>query len=298
VLGTVAGTTANINAATLSVNADNKTITYGDTPPTPTYTLGGFVAGENNTTANVTGNAACSISPSAGPGAGTYTDAIDCGVGNLDASNYVFVPGSKGTLTINKADQTITFPVITNKPLGSENFDPGASVASGLPVSYSASPASFCTIVSGKVHVVAIGACTVTASQDGNLNYNPAPNVSRTFNVIYAFNGFFQPVDMDKINVVQAGSAIPIKFNLSGDQGLNIFAAGWPKVSAAIACDPSIAVDAIEETVTAGGSSLSYGNGQYIYVWKTDKPWASSCRRLDVKFVDGQTKSAMFQFKK
>jgi hypothetical protein len=38
--------------------------------------------------------------------------------------------------------------------------------------------------------------------------------------------------------------------------------------------------------------------GQYIYVWKTDKAWASTCRQLDVKFVDGTMYSARFQFKK
>jgi hypothetical protein len=282
----------------LLVNANDLSRVYGSSSPAASASFSGFISGENAGNVTITGDANCSIDGGAGPNVGTYNDAIECAPGTLLAANYSFATGSKGKLTITKADQTIALPVITNKALGSLDFDPGATASSGLAVSYAASPASFCTIVSGNVHVVAIGACTVTASQDGNLNYNPAPNVSRTFNVIYAFNGFFQPVDMDKINVVQAGSAIPIKFNLSGDQGLNIFAAGWPKVSPAIACDPSIAVDAIEETVTAGGSSLSYGAGQYIYVWKTDKPWASSCRRLDLKFVDGQTKSAMFQFKK
>jgi hypothetical protein len=48
-------------------------------------------------------------------------------------------------------------------------------------------------------------------------------------------------------------------------------------------------VDAVEETVTAGGSTLSYdaSSGQYIYVWKTEKSWAASCRQLVVKFADG-----------
>jgi hypothetical protein len=57
-------------------------------------------------------------------------------------------------------------------------------------------------------------------------------------------------------------------------------------------------LDAIEETVTAGNSSLQYdaGAGQYIYVWKTDKAWAATCRQLVVKFVDGSTQVANFNF--
>jgi Domain of unknown function (DUF4082) len=40
----------------------------------------------------------------------------------------------------------------------------------------------------------------------------------------YNFSGFFQPVNnMPTLNVAKAGSAIPVKFSLGGDQGLDIF---------------------------------------------------------------------------
>jgi len=57
-------------------------------------------------------------------------------------------------------------------------------------------------------------------------------------------------------------------------------------------------VDGVEETVSAGGSSLSYdaSTGQYRYVWKTDKLWAGSCRQLVLQFDDGQQQRATFQF--
>jgi hypothetical protein len=120
-----------------------------------------------------------------------------------------------------------------------------------------------------------------------------------TFNVIvnYAFDGFFRPVDrLPTVNVVKAGQAIPVKFSLGGNQGLAIFAAGYPKV-VAMACSGAVQ-DAVEETVTAGGSSLQYDatTGQYIYVWKSDKSWAGSCRQLQVKFADGTTQVANFSF--
>lgn len=54
---------------------------------------------------------------------------------------------------------------------------------------------------------------------------------------------------------------------------------------------------AVEETVTAGGSSLSYGSGQYVYVWKSEKAWANSCRQLQVSLADGTTHVANFSFK-
>jgi hypothetical protein len=99
------------------------------------------------------------------------------------------------------------------------------------------------------------------------------------------------------INTVKAGSAIPVKFSLGGNQGLNIFASGSPS-SGQIACATGAPLDAIQATVTAGGSSLSYdpSTGQYVYVWKTDKAWAGTCRQLDVQLSDGSHHVADFEF--
>jgi len=115
----------------------------------------------------------------------------------------------------------------------------------------------------------------------------------------FQFSGFFQPVDNPPtINVANAGSAVPVKFSLNGNQGLDIFEVGYPK-SQAIACDTTSPLDTLEETSTAGSSSLSYdpSTDQYIYVWKTNKIWANTCRQLVVKLNDGSSHVANFKFK-
>jgi predicted extracellular nuclease len=125
------------------------------------------------------------------------------------------------------------------------------------------------------------------------------PNVA-TFHVIFNWTGFFSPVaNPPTLNTVKAGQAVPVKFSLNGDQGLNIFAAGYPQ-STAIACDSSESQAAIEETITAGSSSLSYDpiTDTYNYVWKTDKGWAGTCRQLVVKLVDGTYHYADFALTK
>jgi hypothetical protein len=130
---------------------------------------------------------------------------------------------------------------------------------------------------------------------DGNV----IGSLQRTYVVQYPFNGFFSPVDNEPVlNVVKAGSAFPVLFSLSGNQGLDIFASGYPK-SQMIACDASAPADGIESTLTAGGSSLSYdpSTGRYTYVWKTDKSWSGTCRVLIVKTKDGVTHRADFKFK-
>lgn len=117
---------------------------------------------------------------------------------------------------------------------------------------------------------------------------------------VFEFEGFFAPVlNLPAVNVVRAGAAVPVKFSLDGDQGLDIFAAGSP-TSTPVACDASDPVGAIEETVTAGASGLSYDatTGQYIYVWKTRPAWAGSCRELVLTFTDGSVQRAQFQFRR
>jgi hypothetical protein len=99
------------------------------------------------------------------------------------------------------------------------------------------------------------------------------------------------------LNTVKVGQAIPIKFDLGEDYGLNIFAPGQPS-SSLVACGLT-AEDSIEETVNAGNSSLSYDaiSGHYIYVWKTNTAWSGTCRTLVVKLNDGTYHKANFKFK-
>jgi hypothetical protein len=117
--------------------------------------------------------------------------------------------------------------------------------------------------------------------------------------VIFNFTGFFQPVDNPPVfNQVKAGSSIPIKFSLSGDQGLEIFAAGYP-ASTRVICDSSDGIDPIEETVTGGSSGLTYDpfTGLYTYVWKTSKSWRGTCREFVIQLTDGTLHYAYFTFR-
>ena len=115
--------------------------------------------------------------------------------------------------------------------------------------------------------------------------------------VTYAFSGFMPPVDnAPMVNTVKAGSAIPVKFSLGADLGLDIFMTGSPK-AVSYTCDGA-ATDAIEQTVSSTASALTYSaaTGQYTYVWKTDKSWGGGCRRLELSLKDGSTQVALFHF--
>jgi len=68
--------------------------------------------------------------------------------------------------------------------------------------------------------------------------------------------------------------------------------------SITVPCNASSIIEDIEGTVTAGGSSLSYDPvaDQYVYVWKTDKLWAGTCRKLTVRLADGTDRVAYLTF--
>jgi len=115
----------------------------------------------------------------------------------------------------------------------------------------------------------------------------------------YDFGGFYQPVDnpgtTGVVNTAKAGAAIPIRFTLGWDFGLDVLAAGSP-TSTPYTCS-SASENAIEETVTSSTSSFSYEPGaeRYSYIWKTDKAWSGTCRKLKVTLKDGTSHEALFK---
>jgi hypothetical protein len=148
---------------------------------------------------------------------------------------------------------------------------------------------------SGEVFPVGKTTVAVTATDDaGNIATS-----SFTVTVLHNFSGFLQPVEnLPLLNVINAGQAVPVKFSLSGNKGLNILAAGYP-ISGQIACDANEPGAVIEETFAAGGSSLSYDAAAdvYGYVWKTDKAWKGTCRVLALRLKDGSDHFAKFRFR-
>ena len=137
-----------------------------------------------------------------------------------------------------------------------------------------------------------------------HIEFRTGISYADTFDVIQActrlsFAGFFQPIDNGVFNRMKAGRAIPVKFSLGGDHGLDIFAAGYPRVTT-VSCAGNATAGPNEETKTAGGSTLTYdaASDRYQYVWKTEKSWAGSCRRLELTFFDGSVQTALFDFTK
>jgi hypothetical protein len=231
-------------------------------------------------------------------------------IDNVPPTISTVVASPAGQLTLGSNNQVSTTVTVTfTDPAGTNDedyttsitCDNGAAAVTGSPKTYgtsSGSSSATCTYTAATVGVRTISA-TVT-DKDGGVSTAKTTTVQ----VIYNWTGFFQPVDNNNLNVAKAGSAIPVKFNLGGNQGLNIFWTGdakaYPNSSQVNCSNINDDQDSIEETVNAGNSSLTYDTtaGQYIYVWKSEKSWAGTCRRLDVKLADGTMHQAYFKWTK
>ncbi len=79
--------------------------------------------------------------------------------------------------------QTITFQMLPDRPLGSSPPTLSATASSGLPVSFSSQTPSVCSVAGTNLSLVAIGACLIRATQEGNAQFLPAPAVTQGFTV-------------------------------------------------------------------------------------------------------------------
>ncbi|MBJ6608778.1 MAG: hypothetical protein JG718_00285 [Candidatus Thiothrix moscowensis] len=110
--------------------------------------------------------------------AGTFNGATSGVFSGLSGSNA-------WTFTTGKGNQTVTFDAATptNKTLGDAAFSVTITASSGLTPTLGSSTTDVCTVSGNTVTLVAVGTCTLTASQEGNDSYNAAAQVTKDITV-------------------------------------------------------------------------------------------------------------------
>jgi hypothetical protein len=163
-----------VSPAQLIITAASLTVGYGDAVPAITASYSGFVNGDNS--ASLTAGPACNTTYTPTSPIGSTFPTSCSGAADPNYSiQYV-----AGTLSVNGArlTQIITFSQPpTPVTYGASAIALSASSSSGLPVSFTGT-SGVCFVSGNSLDVVGAGACIVTASQAGNMNYKSAPTVS------------------------------------------------------------------------------------------------------------------------
>ncbi len=127
-----------------------------------------------STTANVCTVATATVTILA---AGTCTVAATQ-AGN---ANYAAATAVTRSFTVARAAQTVTFNSLSGLAYTPSTFQVAATSSSVLAVTFNSATSGVCTVAGTAVSMLAQGTCTITASQAGNSNYLPAPDVPQSF---------------------------------------------------------------------------------------------------------------------
>ena len=98
--------------------------------------------------------------------------------------NYNAAAQQTQTTAIGKANQIITFTNPGQRTLVSPNVNLSASSTSGLTVAFATQTPSICSVTGSQATMLAVGTCTIRASQAGNGDYNAAANDDESFTVV------------------------------------------------------------------------------------------------------------------
>src|SRR5882724_1288016 len=217
-----------------SIAKGNQTITFG--------ALSGKIFGDADFAVSATSSSGLAVNFAASGNctvAGSTVHLTGAGSCTITASqegdsNYNSATDAPQSFTITKASQTITFGALAGKNFGDADFTVSATASSSLPVSFAAS--GNCSIAGLTVHIVGAGSCTITASQEGDSNYNSATDVPQSFTIAKGSQTItFGALagknfgDADFTVSATASSSLPVSFAASGNcslAGLTVHAVG------------------------------------------------------------------------
>ncbi len=174
---------------TLTVNKVNQTLTFGP-QSNQTYAPGGIftlnpLASSTSGLAPAYSSLTTGVCTVSGINV-TIVTAGTCTIAADQAGDGVHNPAAQVTQSINiaKANQSITFPAIGNQTFNLSPLTISATSSSALTVAFTSATTGVCTVAGTSVTFVSVGTCTINADQPGNLNYNAAPQVPRSFSVL------------------------------------------------------------------------------------------------------------------
>jgi len=134
----------------------------------------------------------------------------------------------------------------------------------------------------------------MASDQAGN-----SASASASYEVLYGFSGFSQPVNNTSPNKAKAGQTIPLKWRLTDAHGAPVATLAGVQLSvASLSCSFGSTPDAVEEYASGDSGLQNLGDGLYQYNWKTSTTYAGLCKTLQLELGEGLYRTAAFEFTK
>lgn len=266
--------------STSAVSFPTYSITF-KTPQTISFgTLADKTFGDADFALSATASSGLSVSyassnPSVATISGNTVQIVGAGTTTITASQsgdatYGAAVDVPQTFTVGKANQTITGLAATDsKTYGDSTYSPSASSTSGLSVAYASSNTSVATVSGNIISIVGAGTTTITASQAGDSNYNPATSVDQSLTVVPKALTITASDAIKPFGTTWTGGSGSTAFTSSGLVGVETIgsvtitygsgaAAGDTPATYA---DTITASDAVGGTFTASNYSITYVPG-------------------------------------
>ncbi len=180
--------TASINQRSISITAEDKTMTYEETEPALTYiiTYGEVVTGDDFTG---------SLEREAGTNVkdGGYT----INIGTLTLGDNYAISFTSGTFTITQAENIITFSMDSETDFElNKTITLSATSSNGATVTFSSSNTDIATIEGTVLTIVSYGTINILADCGASQNYSAATTVSLPFSINLAVNALQKGTSM------------------------------------------------------------------------------------------------------
>lgn len=193
-----------VNPRGISAKIGNYTRPYGTDNPEFVVEYVGLVNDDDKTAITEPTTVSCEADKNSNVGA--YDISLTGGRGQ----NYEITSFTNGTLTVEKANQTIEWSQDLSAVNQYEQLELMATASSGLPITYDVAGNNVVDIYTsgGKTYLDCYGTGTVTirATQQGNENYNPSETITNRLTVV-SDGGYVDPSTPNfTINVTTAGT--------------------------------------------------------------------------------------------
>ena len=206
-------TITNANSFALPVNSAGSFSVTGTGTPVPMFSISGTLPAGiafDPSTGTLAGT------PASGT-AGSYPLTVTATNGNPPNATQAF------TLTVQKRNQTITFQAPANPQYFNTSPVPLSAFASSmLPVSFVPNNTNVCTVSGSNAIWVNPGACSISAAQNGNADYNAATAVTTGFSFIIAGQTITFPAQVPATRIAATGTTFQINPVATASSGLPV----------------------------------------------------------------------------